>query len=121
MIKILDNIRNFFEPLRKLLNPLGCDEKLMESLKEARNTFGYYEYNGVKYKMTKKQIDLYDDYWILDHFTTSISVVVGAIICSTKLTIIKVLVLAIAIMPLCYINGIILKKIIDLEKNSKAV
>ena len=121
MIKILDNIRNFFEPLRKLLNPLGCDEKLMESLKEARNTFGYYEYNGVKYIMTKKQIDLYDDYWILDHFTTSISVVVGAIICSTKLTIIKVLVLAIAIMSLCYINGIILKKIIDLGKNSKAV
>lgn len=55
MAKILDNIRNFFKPLRKLLNPIGCDEELMESLKEARNTFGYYEYNGVKYKMTKNK------------------------------------------------------------------
>ncbi len=121
MAKILDNIRNFFKPLRKLLNPIGCDEELMESLKEARNTFGYYEYNGVKYKMTKKQIDLYDNCWILDYFTAAISVVVGAIVCGTKLTIIKVLVLAIVIMSLCYINGIILKKIIDLGENSKAV
>lgn len=121
MTKILDNIRNFFEPLRKLLNPIGCDEKLMESLKEARNTFGFYEYNGVKYKITKKQIDLYDNYWILDNFTVAISVVVGAIICGTKVTIIKVLVLAIVIMSLCYINGIILKKIINLGENSKAV
>lgn len=112
MNEILDNIRNF-------LNPIACDKELMESLKEARNSFGYYEYNGNRYKMTKKQIDLYDDYWILEHFTIAIAVVVGAIICGTKLTIIKVFVLAIALLILNYINGRILKKIIDLGENCK--
>ncbi len=114
MNKIIDRIRKTFEPLRKALNPIACDKELMKSLKEARKTFGYYEYNGVRYKLTKRQIDLYDDFWILDNFAPAISIIVGAIICGTKVTIMKVLVLAIVIITLCYINGRILKKILDL-------
>ncbi len=114
MNKIIDRIRKMFEPLRKTLNPIACDKELMKSLKEARKTFGYYEYNGVRYKLTKRQIDLYDDFWILDNFASAIAIVGSAIICGTKLTVIRVLVLAIVIITLCYINGRILKKILDL-------
>lgn len=105
---------DLLDPIRQIVCPRGCDKELMKSLKQARKTFGSYTYKNVQYKMTQKQINLYDDYVIIYVLSPVIASQVVRIINPRGSFVITVFICLVCILILLHIDDLLLKKIIDL-------